>query len=34
MKKSVADTGIDTLPGGRLFPVEQPVQLLTALNPE
>ncbi len=34
MKKSVADTGVDTLPGGRLFPVEQPVQLLTALNPE
>lgn len=32
-KKGVADTGVDTLPAGRLFPVEQPVQLLTALNP-
>lgn len=33
-KKDVADTGVDSLPGGRLFPVEQPVQLLTALNPQ
>lgn len=29
-----ADNGVDALPAGGLFPLQQPVQLLTALNPE
>lgn len=29
-----ADTGVDALPGGRMFPLEQPLHLLTALNPK
>ena len=33
-EKQTTDNGVDALPAGRLFPMEQPVQLLTALNPE
>jgi hypothetical protein len=33
-RKPSADAGIDALPGGRLFPAEQPLHLLTSLNPE
>lgn len=33
-EKQTADNGVDALPAGRLFPMEQPVHLLTALNPE
>lgn len=32
-KQELADNGVDALPAGRLFPVEQPLQLLTSLNP-
>jgi hypothetical protein len=33
-KKELADTGVDALPGGGLYPMEQPLHLLTKLNPE
>jgi TonB family protein len=33
-EKQSADNGVDSLPAGRLFPLQQPVQLLTSLNPE
>lgn len=32
-KKDVADNGVDALPGGGLYPMEQPLHLLTKLNP-
>jgi hypothetical protein len=32
-KPALADNGVDALPGGRLFPMEQPLHLLTSLNP-
>ena len=31
-KKDIADSGVDALPDGRIFPLEQPLQLLTPLN--
>ena len=31
-ERELADSGVDALPDGRLFPVEQPLQLLTPLN--
>lgn len=31
-KKQVADSGVDALPDGRIFPLEQPLQLLTPIN--
>jgi hypothetical protein len=30
----LADSGVDTLPGGGIYPMEQPLHLLTKLNPE
>jgi hypothetical protein len=33
-KKELADSGVDTLPGGGLYPMDQPLHLLTKLNPE
>jgi TonB family protein len=33
-EKQTADNGVDALPAGRLYPLQQPVQLLTALNPD
>lgn len=33
-KKELADNGVDTLPAGGIYPMEQPLHLLTKLNPE
>lgn len=33
-KELFADSGVDALPGGAIYPVDQPLHLLTALNPE
>ena len=33
-EQRTADTGVDAFPAGRLFPLQQPVQLVSSLNPE
>lgn len=32
--RQTADSGVDALPGGGIYPMEQPLHLLTKLNPE